>query len=948
MPTPDPDTTDRFSNASIDRRTFVQLSAATAGALTLPGNATAVITGQKMTAEYEYVLTHTPVDYRAPTLVTFSDAQGLDVFDDAVGTNVVTTTEPQPAAYAELTTTQAEEIAMLPTAETLSHSPGANPFWRLGYYPFGVFPDPYRSTDYIDYEEMIAGLTHLESTYPDRLDVYTIGQSPGFRNYVSDREDPKDIYVAELTNDINDETAYREKEKVLFSLSIHGLERAGVEAGSRFIENLLNGREGEIEALLDDLVIIFVYANPDGWVAKHPQYESTGGAPVVPVYKRGNAAVQDTNRQYPITGWIDPAHYPAEPDGPNYRDDDPGIDSDVPMDILERVPDALAIVDHFRDYENLNYGADLHGAAGVPEFVLGLISQDQFDHRQLHELYEMNREVDEVLEAALSNWNTIADVAQTAVGGDDPTGVLPEQAFDYSAIWDTLGYTDSGFFGDWFSHPEALGSLGMTAMDFEMNLSGGIAYNPEIARMKVLGYVTAIRTMSKFTVTNSETPNTSDEFTATVETDGLSTAYVTTDTLTRSSDQLTFTDPDDGDGGTLPVQQTTESTDIATDPSTVTTDVPADTHTLSVSITPAADGLAKATLRGPDGAVRRSSDPASAERIRDGTIRWVVRDPPPGSWTVQVSQPDVAALAEHIATTSHPAETADVTVATLQSTTETPDPAAALGYGQRPYKVSPFVFFDKEYIPPDDPLRTNEVDRDYAEVADAPVDGLTIEEVADGQADAYDNLVIIHDEGIEDAAYLDALESFVDAGGNLVLSDSGVHLLGVLDTAVTDAIAPDDVTTDESFYIANLGSKNAGHPLLDGTRDIQRELWKLAGLGYSIANEAPMTLLDQAAFENAGGRVAATTDSRVSAGTLLPADASGTVREVVRSDAGSVQVISGLFPPAKQTNLHPFGVLDYSLSFLAHTMLSNALGYVQKRFVGDEEAASFGGTASYE
>jgi hypothetical protein len=108
-----------------------------------------------------------------------------------------------------------------------------------------------------------------------------------------------------------------------------------------------------------------------------------------------------------------------------------------------------------------------------------------------------------------------------------------------------------------------------------------------------------------------------------------------------------------------------------------------------------------------------------------------------------------------------------------------------------------------------------------------------------------------------------------------------------------------------------------------------------------------MTLLDQAAFEN-GGCVAATTNSRVSAGTLLPADASGTVREVVRSDAGSVQMISRLFPPAKQTSLHPFGMLDYSLSFLAYTMLSNDLGYVQKRFVGAEEVASFGSKASYE
>lgn len=936
------DPENRFADSSIDRRTFVRLSAATAGALALPGNATADVADEKMSAEYEYILNHTPADSQVETLVTFSDDLGPETFAAMIDGETVTTTDPEPAAYGELSTSQAELTAALPTAETLSHSPGANPFWRLGYYPLGVFPDPTRSTDYIDYEEMIAGMEHLESEHGDRMDFYSIGESPGFQNYISDREDPKDVWVVELTNDIADEASYQEKQKVLFSLSIHGLEREGVEAGTRFIENLLDGRETETEALLDDLVLVFVYSNPDGWVAKHPQYESTGDAPVVPVYKRGNAMVQDTNRQYPITGWINPAHFPAEPEGSNYRDDEPGVDMDVPDAIREHVPDTLAIVEHFRDYENMDYGADMHGAAGVPEFVLGLISQDQFDHRQLHELYQMNLAVDEVLEDALTTWNTLADGQQAITGGDDPTGVLPEQAFDYSAIWDTLGYTDSGFMGDWFSHPTALGSLGMTAMDFEMNLSGGFAYNPELVRMQVLGYVTAIRTMAQFAVRNSDTPNTEDEFEATVETGGLSTAYVTTDALTRSSDQIV-----DTDGETNKIDRDTEAVALQSSATLTSTTVPEDAHTLSVFVEPDATGFVRATLRSPDGESIRSYDPAAAERLRDGTASWSVRDPAAGDWTIELAPATSAGGDSVVADVLEPADTASVTVATLQSTTETPHPEEALGYGQRDYKASPFIFFDKSHIPETDDLRTNDVHRDYDDVTDAAIDPLTVQDVTAGLHHEYDNLVVIHDEVSDDTAYLDALESYVDSGGNLVLTDSGVHLLGALETDLSNGIIADNVQTDDSFYIAHLGEKTSNHPLLDGTRPIQQALWKVAPLGYSISNEAPMTLVDQQAFEESGGEVAATTDGQVAAGTLLPSGAEGTVRDIVASDDGSIQVISSLLPPAKQTNLHPFGVLDYALSFLGHTMLTNSLGYVQHRFVSGEEVATFGGNAEF-
>ncbi|WP_266074811.1 M14 family zinc carboxypeptidase [Haladaptatus caseinilyticus] len=489
-----------FDSTGITRRDFARLATATTGALALPGAAEAKLTSGKMTARYQYTVNHTEDKYAVATLIEFTSDAGFGDLD-TLDVEYRRTTNPKPAAHAHLTTAEVGDVLDIPAAERLSHSPGSNPFWRLGEYPLGVFPEPKESTGFIDYEQMVDGLEHLESQHPDRLKFYSIGESPGHYNYVTGEDDPKDIHVAELTNNVNDAASFEGKEKVMFSLSLHGLERAGAEAGSRFIEDVLSGEDSDIADLLDDLVIVFVYSNADGWVAKHPQYESgwqllgpEGGAPVVPFYERGNDGVYDTNRQAPSVGFINPGHYPGEPLGANLTDDEPGIDSDVPDYAAERVPDQMAIIEHFREYENLNYGADLHGALTSSKFVLGLISQDQFDHGQLHELYQFNRTIDETLEPALSKWNTLADAQQRLTGELNPKALgfetLPEQAFDYAGIWDTIHYTVSGGVLDWMSHPEELGGLGMTTMDFEMAYShmiGSNVYDPELVDMQVLG-----------------------------------------------------------------------------------------------------------------------------------------------------------------------------------------------------------------------------------------------------------------------------------------------------------------------------------------------------------------------------------------------------------------------------------------------------------------------------
>ena len=1043
---------DRFDDASISRRRFFQLSAATGAALALPGNAAADAEAEAFTAEYQYVLNHTPEAHAVPTLVRFSDSSGPTTMEGLVGgdTDVRTTTEPEPAAYGKLTTTEAQAVADLPSASEFQFSPGSNPFWRIDYYPLGVFPEPRRAVDYTGFEQLKDGLRVLEDRYPDRIRVKNVGKSPGHYNNVTDRPDPKGMYVAELTN-FDSETDFEDKEKVFFSCSLHGLEMAGRETGARVLENTarssepdVDGSDAKIEPLLNDVVVIMGFTNPDGWAVRNPQYDSgwqlagpgtgTPRAPAAPLYERGNAEVYDTNRQYPVVGYIDPAHYPAAP---------ASYDGEEPSYVTEKVPDAKALVDFFQEYENLNYGADLHGGPVFNNFVLGLISQDQFDTRQLHEVYEMCLNIDETLETALDTWATAGDIRTSLIGEGQYSpvlfGVLPEEAFDYATIYDTINYTVSGAFLDWMAHPEPIG-LDMTTLDFEMSfnhITGGNVYNPELFEMEVTGYRAAIRTITQFAVDNSDTPTTGDTFAVETETGGENVAFVTTgevgsqaDLLRRSSDQLvlssfesvrdlsysgvigpgatgpasttaehSFTpkdpdavrveataswganaqdnelfleDPDgnriagstnpggpesitagiepgveytlvvetyanaasqyeitgsirksvragDGtsDGGGETTEETTLSEQVAATGTTVAThQVGTDLHSMTVH-THAQDAVLDLELVGPDGEVTYSFDGVTDERVGGkccGFPEWVVDDPQPGTWTVRVENKRETAQAF------------DVMFATLAANgsgeTETPDPKAAIGYEQRDYEATPFEFFE-----------------DYDGFATGDVDPVTVEQVADGALKAYDNAVVIHDytpegramKGAPGGAYTDALDEFVDDGGNLVVTDTGTYLLAQLDNDLVDGSAIDRTeNVTRSFYdVARYTSKNLDHPLLTDARPIQEQLWKVQPLGYAVSGQAQMDLVDEAAFTDAANdsvaSVAARTDGLVATGSFTPDETTGT----------GVHYVSSLLPPGKQENLHPFGLQSYTVTFLGNLVLTSALGFEQVRSAGE-------------
>jgi hypothetical protein len=925
--------TPKLDDAPVSRRQFVRLSAATAGALSLTGSAVADTSSTKLTDLYAFVVDRVDDSFVVPTLVETDGAAAFEALR-ALGLDPVTTRTPTTAAYVRVTPEQVSDVVAVDGVSRLRYSPGSNPFWRLDHYPEGVFPSVDDSVDYIDFEQMVDGMQRLQSQHADQMRFYSVGESPGHYNLFLDDDGPQNLWVAEVTNDVDDETAFREKETVVYMLSIHGDERAGAEAGTRFVERVLTGEEPAVQELLDDVVLVFLYPNPDGWVSRNPQYRvdtDDDGTPENNSFKRVTATGVDPNRQYPTVGWIDTSHYPAEPAGADLQDDEPDVDGDVPETYEELVPDALDIVEHLRGYENLRIGSDLHGMFWSTDFINGLIVNDQYDTGEFHDLYEYNRLTQDRLSAALDDKLAAAQPKFEALnaaygdewGFDGSSLPTPQEAFSYGTILDTIGYTTSGTLISWMSHPEEKGGLGMQIMAHEMGWDNRVfdrmTFRPWLVDLQVMGYREVIRVTAEHAVR---------EVTAEIQTGDATTAYVETDAVTRRSTALSFSEASR--------QTETQTVTAGSKPTRVTVDVSSSATSLSLTATPT-HGVLVSKLRDPDGRVVRTHNPTGGDSSR--VAEWVVDSPEMGTWTIEVK---TAGSAD-----------ADVTVRStllLENDSETvtaPNPVDVLGYEQRPYSVTPLTYFDDytEFVADagtgeSGSGETNKNGDLRREMTPLGVDDIASGALFRGNSDrvAVENLVVSHAVGVGDDSYLAELDRFVDAGGNLVLTDRGVSLLGRLSNSLVADVDTADVGEIRVFS-AFLDERVENHPLLDGTRPIQRELWKPAPMGYpiSIPGTAPLTVVDPDAFTAAGGSVAGY--ARDDDGDESLAVAAGSF---AREDGTGVHLVGGLLPPANQSSLHPFGVLEYTATFLGHTMLTNALGYRQRRFVDGDLVKSFG------
>ncbi|MGH2753748.1 MAG: M14 family zinc carboxypeptidase, partial [Actinomycetota bacterium] len=189
-----------------------------------------------------------------------------------------------------------------------------------------IFPEAETTVSFLQHDngEYVAGMKALEKDFPRFVKVRTFSQMRGRESLSAGG---RDIWMVEITDF---EAPERNKIPVAVSLSVHGPERAGLEGGARYAEDLArwatdepdhelrNGTERDstgmpVSKVLERVHLYLTNVNPDGWA----QGDVANGG----VFVRGNDNGVDLNREFPTTGWTKTDYTPlSEPESRAWDD----------------------------------------------------------------------------------------------------------------------------------------------------------------------------------------------------------------------------------------------------------------------------------------------------------------------------------------------------------------------------------------------------------------------------------------------------------------------------------------------------------------------------------------------------------------------------------------------------------------------------------------------------
>jgi hypothetical protein len=342
-----------------------------------------------------------------------------------------------------------------------------------------IFPEAHLSRAYVQYSpdafgfvEYQHGIEYLARKYPRYVSVFTLKDRYGAKavsagpdkkrpNEAGDQGDGRDIQVIKITDH---EVADKGKETLFFSLSVHGNERGGLEGGLRTAEDLAIAAESggaipdgianydsstgrkptlhdrRVADVLKKEVVYLVDFNPDGWAQG-----DFWNRPAPANYNRGNSLNTDINRQMPTVGRIDPSRNPLQESEANFG------------------TKFMHEVARLGNGDRMAYGADIHGEMNSQAYMDIMYPAGEFDsvdHRRLMAIAERTKSV---IDATL--YEGIAEEKENATGGNDAeyARAIPLKPAHWATVWDTLGYTDTGFIGDYMAT-----DLGVTGMDYEI------------------------------------------------------------------------------------------------------------------------------------------------------------------------------------------------------------------------------------------------------------------------------------------------------------------------------------------------------------------------------------------------------------------------------------------------------------------------------------------------
>jgi hypothetical protein len=303
-----------------------------------------------------------------------------------------------------------------------------------------VFPEPTVSVAFLRLPDFECGIAYLEEQHPDRIDMVSLGKSRnGF-----------DVWDVRLT----DETVDGPKEKLLVISSIHGNEIGAREGAARQIEDLLDpslkGDEAWVHELLRTHVVHFVFPNPDGWVRGDVVGDDAGLA-----WTRANGGSRDLNRNFPVSGWIDPANGPLDQ------------------------PESVLVDDLLRSSSDWSLGTDNHGQILQPEqptAASGLQIVGEFDYQKSETLARFGDAINDAM-AEYGVLQALEEVNQLTGGTVKP--------YRWGTLYDILGYSASGSLIDYYNTADGIDGTGFAT---ELSISNHQAANAAVP-MQVLNQI---------------------------------------------------------------------------------------------------------------------------------------------------------------------------------------------------------------------------------------------------------------------------------------------------------------------------------------------------------------------------------------------------------------------------------------------------------------------------
>ena len=407
-----------------------------------------------------------------------------------------------------------------------------------------IFPDPHGcqartapyspfakgqvcAADFLQFSELEGGLAFLEESFPRFIKVYKLHEdfncqgdpvgnpdaackeflSAGLPQTVPDAQgsgfsrDKAPLYMVRITDE---SVPIKGKKHFVFPLSIHGIERAGAEGGTRAAEDLATWGACEAKVAPDYVqcdhpdnvaphplleatpkksitagealrrsAVFMIYPNPDGW----RRGERTEGTQS---FMRYNGNGVDLNRDWPEQGYTFRPYTPwSEPESIAYG----------------RVLQGVGPTDK-RGNPKWTGGIDLHGQLVDRAFSFTLIGGSQRPYGKNQRVMQTVKGAWKDAEGRLA-WSPL--IKPNDAAADDPR----VYGVQYGTIWDTIAYTVTGALGNWIDSPIGLNADGI---DNEMSLSHlsncgtGSCWSPDVEQLHVDGNKSLIYAMINYSL----------------------------------------------------------------------------------------------------------------------------------------------------------------------------------------------------------------------------------------------------------------------------------------------------------------------------------------------------------------------------------------------------------------------------------------------------------------